>query len=161
MSDSALQGFIEGLASRVRPDLIGPSTRLDERIYGWRNVPTPVAFRQRARPVLLGLQPATSENIRKINLELFVGLFRYKHIIKRMREWVRDKVGRMRHVKWAETEYAPPRSIRGGRHGGRGYREARAEFSYNQGNNRITRQQRRRYGDPYLSAIRRARFQYY
>ena len=153
MSDSALQGFIDGLASRAHPRGWtyegGPlrGTRLDERVYGWRNVPTPVAFRQRARPVMLGLQQATSENIRKINLELFVGLFRYKHIIKRLRELLLPKVRRRRYLTFAERWWAPPRSAAGGRHGGQGYIDTREHYNYNQGNNMVTRHQKRKWDD--------------
>ena len=148
MNGGGLQAFIIGLQRSYQRLLReGRAARpVAEWSYSWTNMPTPAAFRPPTNQDFLTNSPNLQE---KIN-ELFVGLFRYNHILKRMRKWVRDTVARMRHVKWAETEYAPPRSIRGGRHGGRGYREARAEFSYNQGNNRITRQQRRRYSDPYL-----------
>ena len=144
---SGLQAFIFGLQRSYQRLLReGRAARpVGEWSYSWTNVPTPASFRL---PTDREFLTSATRREEKMN-ELFVGLFRYTHIIKRMRKWVRDTVGRMRDVKRAETEYAPPRSIRGGRHGGRGYREARAEFSYNQGNNRITRQQRRRYSDPY------------
>ena len=144
MSDSALQGFIDGLASRAHPRGWtyegGPlrGTRLDERVYGWRNVPTPVAFRQ---------LHFSAVPIRKINLELFVGLFRYKHIIKRLRELLLPKVRRRRYLTFAERWWAPPRSAAGGRHGGQGYIDTREHYNYNQGNNRFTRGQKRKWGD--------------
>ena len=144
MSDSALQGFIDGLASRAHPRGWtyegGPlrGTRLDERVYGWRNVPEPVAFRQ---------LHFSAVPIRKINLELFVGLFRYKHIIKRLRELLLPKIRRRRYLTFAESWWAPPRSAAGGRRGGRGYIDTREHYNYNQGNNMVTRHQKRKWDD--------------
>ena len=81
----------------------------------WTNVPDPAAYRPMEvgqwHPPLAVTREAFIDNIN----ELGVGFISYKRIIKRMREWVRETVGRMRDVKWAETEYAPPRSIAGGR----------------------------------------------
>ena len=139
----SLQGFIDTITAQMRRHNVPMSSTKMWYIDGWTNVPTPASFRR----------PTTAEMydpicIRSCSIELFVGLSRYHYIIKRMREWVNDKVSRMRDFKWAETYYAPPRSAGGGRQGGHGYKDARAEFNYNQGNNRITRLQQRRYGRP-------------
>ena len=136
-----LQSFINDVLGRLRRVNI-PTSGTFVAAERWTNLPTPVAFRMPD-----SYDPAV---IRAQVHELWVGLFRYNHIIKRMRKWVRDTVNRMRHVKWAENFYAPPRSIAGGRRGGLGYREAQAEYNYNSSNSRITRLQRRRYSDPYL-----------
>ena len=145
MSDMGLQSFINGLRwSRDRLHREGRVGRgVADWSYSWTNVPTPVRYIPPTNQELLTRSPNLQE---KMN-ELWVGLFRYRHIIKRLRELFAIKIRRRRYLTFAESWWAPPRSAAGGRRGGRGYIDTREHYNYNQGNNMVTRHQKRKWDD--------------
>ena len=133
-----LQSFINDVLGRLRR-VNYPTSGTFVAAERWTNLPTPAAFRMPD-----SYDPAV---IRAAVHELWVGLFRYNHIIKRLRELLLPKVRRRRYLTFAERWWAPPRSAAGGRHGGQGYIDTREHYNYNQGNNRITRGQKRKWDD--------------
>ena len=133
-----LQSFINDVLGRLRRVNI-PTSGTFVAAERWTNLPTPAAFRMPD-----SYDPAV---IRAQVHELWVGLFRYNHIIKRLRELLLPKIRRRRYLTFAESWWAPPRSAAGGRRGGRGYIDTREHYNYNQGNNMVTRHQKRKWDD--------------